>query len=636
MALLAGPLLQNDGSLLAGPLFEVATGNDLPPVVSGSFPHQTAMVGVPFTFNAASAFSSPDSDPITFSADNLPPGLTINAATGVVSGSPTTAGNFAPTIYAADPDLPIGSRVSLALPIVVQVAVPVPVFMGAPDILPVVLGQITTLNLTVAGASGVAMVTQRPDVGFDAASRVLTINAAELGAFEVLLRATNASGSTDHAITIISTEEIDVTQIHGHVAIAVDYRNSSNPRCYVVRDGVVIHAKQLTTSAPLHFFVRHVWEGMRTWFARANVGQDATNSPMRSNLEKAMAWQGINPVQLRKGWGAVHHAPALEDLAVIALQISGPASVGQPVEITATCTDADGNDQSGHLRWYNLGESWNNSAAFAAGASYSFTPRALGYYPITVEYIDTHGRSIQRKLSVMVAGDPPVFGVQQFDDVFSHPALADIDERQVRFGTATPNGLMAVINQGVWGAFEYFELTLLQTDNVGKFGFGLTTELNGVVAGGRNDMSLLSDGAGTLAVHTQEAASDTVSVHVNGAPQPFQIDDLVFAVSGNQAATKTLGFAVDFRDKTKEPLVHIIGYDQAAAAPKLLASVRMANARGPVHPMVYCKAAGNTVAGAFDARFNGGTDAFVYNPEVILMAANVDTIGMKTGWGADG
>ncbi len=614
-----------------------AVSIDLPPEVSADYSAQIATIGAHFEFDASENFTSPDNDAVTYSAAGLPPGLSIDTATGMVSGWPSEAGPFDVTIYCADPDLPINQRVSALLPILVQPAAtgPAPAFSTV-DILPVTRGQVTALTITVSNAASVVMLTERADSGFDPYTRQLTINAAELGAFDIVFRATNSSGSTEHTITVISTEEIDVTQISGNVAIAVDYRNLTNPRCYVVRDGNVIHAKQLTTSAPLHFFVRHAWEGMRTWFARANVGQDATNAPMRSNLEKAMAWQGINPVQLRKGWGAVHNAPALEDLAVITFQISGTAAVGRAVEITATCTDANGNDQSAHLRWFNHGESWNLPAAFGTGAAYSFTPRALGYYPITVEYIDPHGRSIQRKLSVMVNGEPPVFGVQQWDDVFSHPAVADIDGNQIRFGTATPAGLMGVVNQGLWGDYEYFELTLLQTDNAGEFGFGLTTALNGQVAGGRQNVELLSDGAGTLAVHTQGAASDTVTVRVNGAQLARQIEDLEFAIDGANAATKTLGFAVDYRDKTKEPLVHLIGYDQAAAAPALLASVRLANAHGPVHPMAYCVDAGGTAPGAFDVSFNGGADAFVYNPELILMAANVDTVGMKTGWGADG
>lgn len=41
-------------------------------------------------------------DPLTFSATGLPPGLTINASSGVITGTPTTAGNYSTTLTVND------------------------------------------------------------------------------------------------------------------------------------------------------------------------------------------------------------------------------------------------------------------------------------------------------------------------------------------------------------------------------------------------------------------------------------------------------------------------------------------------------------------------------------------------------
>ncbi|CCH31785.1 putative Ig domain-containing protein [Actinosynnema sp. NPDC047251] len=43
-----------------------------------------------------------DDDPLTFWATGLPPGLTLAPATGVISGTPTTAGTYTVTVYASD------------------------------------------------------------------------------------------------------------------------------------------------------------------------------------------------------------------------------------------------------------------------------------------------------------------------------------------------------------------------------------------------------------------------------------------------------------------------------------------------------------------------------------------------------
>ncbi|GAB3314619.1 FG-GAP-like repeat-containing protein [Larkinella ripae] len=89
-------------------------GSNRSPVVTGTqvtIP-QSATVSVPFSVSVASAVTDPDGDVLTFSAEGLPPGLSIDPVSGIVSGTPsTTVGSpFTVTLRATDPQ---GASISL-------------------------------------------------------------------------------------------------------------------------------------------------------------------------------------------------------------------------------------------------------------------------------------------------------------------------------------------------------------------------------------------------------------------------------------------------------------------------------------------------------------------------------------------
>lgn len=89
---------------VAGPLegprsIEVCGFSNAPPVLVNPGT-QNSIVGQPGSLQLSA--SDPKGDPLTYSATGLPPGLTIMASTGYISGMPTTAGTYSVTATASD------------------------------------------------------------------------------------------------------------------------------------------------------------------------------------------------------------------------------------------------------------------------------------------------------------------------------------------------------------------------------------------------------------------------------------------------------------------------------------------------------------------------------------------------------
>ena len=108
-----------------------------------------------FQFNVGSAYSSTNSiviptqggvAPVSLTAVGLPPGLTLNSSTGLVSGTPTKPGNYPVTFYAQDPSGDQGSA-TFTIPVVL---IPLKI---SPSTLP--SAQVSVLyQQTLAGSGG--------------------------------------------------------------------------------------------------------------------------------------------------------------------------------------------------------------------------------------------------------------------------------------------------------------------------------------------------------------------------------------------------------------------------------------------------------------------------------------------------
>jgi hypothetical protein len=78
---------------------EVCGYSNAPPILLNPG-DQTSQVGQPVTLQLQG--SDPDSQPLTYAADGLPPGVTVMASTGLISGAATTVGTYSVTARASD------------------------------------------------------------------------------------------------------------------------------------------------------------------------------------------------------------------------------------------------------------------------------------------------------------------------------------------------------------------------------------------------------------------------------------------------------------------------------------------------------------------------------------------------------
>ncbi len=170
------------------------TIQDPPPRITSALA-ASGQVGSTFAYTIVA-----ENTPTSYAATALAPGLSVNTATGAITGTPTQAGTFIATITATN----AGGSTSQSLVLTFAPAPSAPVYSGnlnpggtqgiSFSFTPVFSGSPTTFALSAGTLP--AGLTLQPSTG------VITGSPSEVGTFAITLRATNAGGSTDVALQI--------------------------------------------------------------------------------------------------------------------------------------------------------------------------------------------------------------------------------------------------------------------------------------------------------------------------------------------------------------------------------------------------------------------------------------------------
>ncbi|MCX6951195.1 MAG: putative Ig domain-containing protein [Verrucomicrobia bacterium] len=167
-----------------------------PPPVITSPATASGRVGAALSF-AVTATNSPAS----FDATALPPGLTINPATGLIGGTPTTAGTFTAVVGATNG----GGSASSPLVITIGARIGAPVFTGSPQISGV-KGSPLNFSPSFSNApTAFSLVSGALPTGIslNSTTGALSGTPTQSGAFNVTLNAANAVGSVTIDLALI-------------------------------------------------------------------------------------------------------------------------------------------------------------------------------------------------------------------------------------------------------------------------------------------------------------------------------------------------------------------------------------------------------------------------------------------------
>lgn len=193
-------------SVAAGNVIGLVTGAVVTPVAfTGTVPAQSRTVGVASSLSLASFFSGTQT-PFSYSvfSGTLPAGLTLNASTGVISGTPTTAGTANIVVRATDSSANTANTNSFAITVAAAVTAGITVTDALSTNNGTVLANQTGVRVSVVKAVDLVGVYALTGTTTNASGMLPTISDAAIiagTAYHVVIKLADGSVGVTQAIT---------------------------------------------------------------------------------------------------------------------------------------------------------------------------------------------------------------------------------------------------------------------------------------------------------------------------------------------------------------------------------------------------------------------------------------------------
>ena len=352
----------------------------------------TGRVGQPFSFQVITTGGSPAS---RVSATGLPPGLVIDAVTGLISGTPTAGGSSAVTLTITD-----GNQTTtnvLQLSFTADPTVPVIISSSSASL---TAGQAFSYTIVAPATSDPSDVTTYTLVGtlpnglfFDAKTGVIS------GTFTGNLQ--NSAESPDHILLsggIVSNVQIFATNSHGTSTIPLNFFlaptgavNIATRLVIGTGDNVLIAGFIITGNAPKQVIIRAIGPSLSA-FGIANALPDTTlelhdggstlgkNDDWRESQENEIITAGLAPTDDRESAILATLAPGSYTAIVAGKNTSGIAVV-QVYDLGAASLDSSSNSRLANIATRGPvlgGDNVMIGGFIVSGQSSTFVVRAIG------------------------------------------------------------------------------------------------------------------------------------------------------------------------------------------------------------------------------------------------------------------